>query len=1092
MRITSWFIFIFFVTGQLCMQSVFGQSNKVRFTHFTAEDGLTQNSGLDILEDSFGYIWIGTQNGLNRYNGYTFTQFWSDPDDPESLMSGYIRTLYEDQEKQIWVGTANGLHLFNAHDQKFKRFDVYNILSESGVDSTLISRDVLTMVQASSDEFWLGTSMGLVYLNVKEEWALRVYYGARSLGQVNTLLADHEGNLWIGDHEGNVVRRSLILSSENNEDENQIILKSKALINTLHIDANGDVWIGTEGEGLFRYNSSGDVLSDRDVATKVDIDLSSESVRAIHTDRQERLWIGYPREGISLFYSENNIKHFIRDPTDEYGLNNDEIKEIYVDKTGVVWIGTWEGVSRISPFFETFELYVYSEQEGELNDDRVGAFEEETEDIYWIGTIGGGLYQFDRSTRKFTAFKAEGADRGLCGDDIYNLEIDPNRQLWIAALGDDLCALDLNISSTIQRHSGFDSYQRIKDGEGRSLGRSAISVLSGPDSLLWVGTHSAGLQIFDRMNKAVSILTDSSETNTLLGNYIWSLVQDDKGNIWGAAHGKGLFYYDYTKDQITNYPLDNGSENSNLIFDLFIDSRTYLWAATDDGAKRIDPATMEMKTYRMEDGLPNNSVRGLVEDDFGNMWISTNNGLSRFSRSDSTFKNFYIEDGLQGNRFYAGSVMKASNGKLFFGGDNGFNIVDPSLFKPDSIAPKIVLDEILVNNMPYKKEGEPAPYMRDNLVLEHYENKFSLSFTSLNFTNVSQNKYKYRLSKTKNKWDPFQATTVDTSWTFLDTENEVSFPLQSYGDYIFEVLGTNSDGVWGTKGLSLPIIIKTPWYAQTWFRGLIVLSIIGIIVGGFMLRIREERRESAYILESERKESEFRLQTERMQSNHRLRVERIRLDIARDLHDNAGANLATIGLHLSMLKKRLQFSEKEESRMLKLNRLVRQTGQAIRETGWIINSGNDNLHNLVNQMSDLASLMQDGQIEFKFTQSPNPMPDLQLEMNYKQNVYYLFKEALNNANKYSEATNICIDVTYKNDGLSLQIKDNGIGFDMETVREGSGLQNMLSRAKEINGSYQIQSEPGKGTTICVSAPLPEQNALDVIQPVKEVLTKKPN
>ena len=1081
MRITSWFIFIFFVTGQLCMQSVSGQANKVRFTHFTVEDGLTQNSGLDILEDSFGYIWIGTQDGLNRYNGYTFAQFRSDPEDPESLMSGYIRTLYEDQQNQIWVGTANGLHLFNAHDQKFKHFDIFNILLESGVDSTQISREVLTMAQANSDEFWLGTPMGLVYLNVEEERAQRVDYGAGSLGEVNTLMADHEGNLWIGDHEGNVVRRSLMLSSENSAGDNQIILKSDVHINTIHIDSNGDVWIGTEGEGLFRYNSSGDVLVDQDVATKVDIDLAENLVRAIHTDTQGRLWIGYSREGVSLFYSEDNVRHFTRDPSGQYGLKNEEVKEIFVDKTGVVWIGTWEGVSRMSPSFETLELYVYSDQDGALNDGRVVAFEEEKEDTYWIGTMGGGLFQFERSTGEFTAFNAQGKQGSLCGDEIYDLQIDSDRKLWIAALGDGLCSLDLSISDTNRKSTGFTSYDRIKDAQDMSMGHSAISVLPVTDSLMLIGTWQAGLHMYNRIKNTLSVFTDSSETNALLNNYLWPLVQDDKGNVWGAAHGKGLFYYDHIQGQITNHILDNGNENSNLIFDLYFDSQKDLWAATNDGVKLINPATMEMKTYRVEDGLPNNSARGLVEDDFGNMWISTNNGLARFSPVDSTFKNFYIEDGLQGNQFYARSVMKASNGKLFFGGYSGFNIVDPSLFKPDSIAPKIVLDKILVNNNPYQKEGEPAPYLRDNLILEHYENKFSLSFTSLNFTNVSKNKYKYRLSKTKNKWDPFQATTVDTSWTFLDTENEVTFPLQTYGDYLFEVLGTNSDGVWGTEGLSLPITIKTPWYAQTWFRGLIVLSIIGVIVGGFMLRIREERREAAFLLK-----------TERIQSNHRLRVERIRLDIARDLHDNAGANLATIGLHLSMLKKQLQFSAKEEARMHKLNRLVRQTGQAIRETGWIINARYDNLHNLVNQMSDLASLMLEGQREFKFRQSPNPMPDLQMEMDYKQNVYYLFKEALNNANKYSEAANICIDVTYENEILSLQIKDNGVGFDMEHVKEGSGLQNMLTRAKEINGSYQIQSEPGKGTTIRVSAPLTEQNSLDIIQPVEGTLAKKPS
>ena len=358
----------------------------------------------------------------------------------------------------------------------------------------------------------------------------------------------------------------------------------------------------------------------------------------------------------------------------------------------------------------------------------------------------------------------------------------------------------------------------------------------------------------------------------------------------------GCFYLDILQWKIYNFELDEGNEASNNVYDLYLDSKNALWLATDDGIKNVNLANMEVKTYRTEDGLPNNSARGLIEDNFGNIWISTNNGLSRFSIADSTFKNFYAEDGLQGNRFYARSVMKASNGKLFFGGNSGFNIVDPTLIQPDTASPTIVLDEILVNSKKY--EDGPAPHLRDKLVLEHYENKFSLSFTSLNFTNVSQNQYKFRLTKNTNKWDPFKfaSANIDTSWTYLGSENEVSFPLQGYGDYDFEVLGTNSDGVWTNTGLYLPITIKTPWYAQGWFRGLIGLAIMGAIIGGLLVRTN-------YLLGLQRNEAEFQLEAERLQSDYQLGLERLRLKIAQGLHDDVGASLATIAMQLSMMKK---------------------------------------------------------------------------------------------------------------------------------------------------------------------------------------------
>ena len=1079
---------VFFVLLFLILQNAHAQSDQLRFTNFTVAEGLSQNSGIDILQDSNGYLWVGTQIGLNRYNGYSFTEFRHIPNDSTSLNSEYIRSLYEDKEKRIWVGTENGLHVYNANEQNFRRFDISALLIESGTDSTEVSNDILAIAQASSSQYWIGTAKGLVYLDIENDQARIVEYG-EGIVPVYELMVDRNGDLWIGDNSGYVVRRKLSIDTESPAEKNQLILKSGVLIRALHEDSNGDIWIGTEGEGLYKYKFSGNKRIEDELATPVSIELRSDSITTIHSDSEGRLWIGYFEKGISLIDNKNNIKHFYHDASNSYSLINDEVKDICVDQTGVVWIGTWDGVSRVSSYFGAFKLYISSDKEGGLHDDRVVAFEEENPDTYWLGTLGGGLFYFDRSEETFVKFTANGFNGRLCGDVIFDLDIDSNSNLWVAALLDGVCTLDLNISDINERRRGFKSYRDFYSDNGESRRNNVVSVLSGRDSLYWFGSRYEGLHVLDLKNNSSTFLTDSSHVNRLLANHIWPLIEDERGNVWGGASGGGLFYFDYSTQQLTNYPLDDGNEISNSIYDLYLDSHNALWAATDDGAKQVDLATMEVKTYRVEDGLPNNSARGLVEDDFGNMWITTNNGLSRFSPADSTFKNFFIEDGLQGNRFYARSVMKASNGKLFFGGDGGFNIVDPALIQPDTLAPTIVLDEILVNNNKYE-EG-PAPYLRDNLVLEHYENKFSLSFTSLNFTNVSQNKYKYRLTKTSNKWNPFKPVNVDTSWTDLDTENEVTFPLQGYGEYTFEVLGTNSDGVWGTQGLDLPIIIKTPWYAKIWFRGLIGLSILGIIVGGLLLRMRGERREAAlkleterqeaeFLLETERKESEFRLKAERMQSDYQLGIERLRLKIAQGLHDDVGASLATIAMQLSMMKSRLQVTEKEKERIRKLGAMVRETGQVVRDTEWVINTKHDSLLNLVNQMREQALLMlDDDDREHTFNQAPSPMPELQLDMDFKQNVYFLFKEALNNANKYSEATRFLINVSYEHDILTVQVEDNGKGFDKENVKEGSGLGNMKDRAAEMGGSYDIQSTPGKGTVVTLKAPVVEYKIPDV-------------
>lgn len=1034
------FTFIVCLMGgfhQTAAQQLGAQITQARFENYTMEEGLSQNSATAILQDALGFLWVGTTVGLNRYDGYSFTQFKQRNADSTSLADDHIRFLFEDSNARLWIGTrTSGLDRFNHKKQIFEHYSIAKILNSNLTEVVDEAPDSLSaMVEVATNQFWLGTRAGLIFFDAGASEAKLVPYTVSDTVSVNELMIDRQNNLWIGDDAGRIVKMEDVKTNPGSWSSVVTYLDIEAPIQSIHETADGKIWIGSYGEGLFYYDSAQNVIKPYQEPSPDVMGLASDTTIVLKEDRHGNLWVGHYKQGVSLITKEGIIKQFRYNPTIPNGLLDDEILDIFIDRTDVIWIGTWDGLSRLSPYYAAIELHTYSDQPNGLQNERIIAFEEEEPDLYWLGTRGGGLIFFDRKTSRFTSYTANLTSNKTCSSHITGLDQDPAGYLWISTEEEGLCSLD-------PTRKQFTIYRNELENPHSISADDPQAVLAASDGSVWLGMWNTWVNVLNTSTKVFKRFGELPGKAGLLGAQNWPVIEDHAGNIWSGAYGKGLQKYDPSRARFDTYNLDYGNTASNDIYDLYEDSKHNIWVATDDGVKRFEPSTLSITTFRTEDGLAHNSARGLVEDNQGHIWISTNHGLSRFSPEDNSFRNFYAIDGLQSNRFYARSAMKASDGKLFWGGGKGFNIVSPEEIFVEDTQATIVLTDIRVDNERYVEPNGLPAYLTKKLDLEFDETRFSFSFANLNYVNVEQNKYRYRMIPINKGWNRYKSLLSDTSWVNLDTENVVNFKVQGYGDFEFQVLGTNGNGSWSESGLIIPITIATPWWAKWWFRVLVVITLLGIIIGAILVRTR-----------------------------YLLGIERLRVKIAQGLHDDIGANLATIAMKLGTLKRRLQLDEKQQRQFNSLSAMARETGQTVRETGWLINAEYDNLNRLVTQMKDLAHTMLDGQVTHSFKQSPNQMPPRRLKMEFKQNVYLLFKEALNNANKYAGASNIEIDVLFEDKKLALRIHDNGVGFSDDTIREGNGLRYMRSRAKEINGVFDLMSELGSGTTITLVAPI---------------------
>ncbi len=828
-----------------------GREN-VKFDRLTSENirlvkGVSQNWIYAILQDQYGYIWLGTWDGLNKFDGYNFTIY----NVADGLSDHTIYTLLQDYEGYIWIGTDDGL---NRYDHATRRIEQVPI--PAGDSSGRYHERINYVMQARDSCIWVGTGSGLKKYNPRTgEFrsyfsAPQEYYSPRS-NYILHLFEDDRGIIWVSTTFG-LLRFDP--ASERSTRYYHIPGDSTGLshdnIRCVMQERSGNFWIGTR-YGLNYYDTTTQKIRQYYHQPGDPNSLSSNWIRTIYEDRAGYIWLGTDDGGLCRYDSASDaFTRFTNKMNDNNSLSNNRVYSILEDFDGNLWVGTYNGVNKINRYTNNFNhIYQTGRMDQELSSNFVWDFFEDRAGRLWVATSEGVNIR-DQGTGLFTTITHQpGAHPSLASDEVRTMAYAPELNcVWLGLYGTGLDRYDLATGQI--RHF-------VPSPDKNSLSDIYISdLLRDDDDRLWIAT-SRGLNRFDPATNSFTVYTHSNDhRNSLSNDVVIALFQDSRGNLWVGCD-KGLNRYVPETDGFESYfTQPEGTVRSNAFFAIAEGHDGMLWLGTSgSGLVRFDPSTLDYKIYTDRDGLPNNIVYGILEHEDGNLWMSTNMGLARFLVESEQFIPYDVKDGIQSYEFNLGSAYKGRDGTLYFGGMNGYNAFNPNDIKTNPNKPVVVVSS-------FRKFNEPQPVELldgDTVRLAHDENFFSFEIAALDYTNPANNKYQYYL-------DGF-----DKSWTTVDAANRIAeYKKVRPGRYVFYAKGSNNDGVWNEEGISIAVIVTPPWYATWWFRLLLVIVVISIgwmLVSRRMKQIRKKHEVQRRMLEIEKQKFEMEQKALRLQMN---------------------------------------------------------------------------------------------------------------------------------------------------------------------------------------------------------------------------------
>ncbi len=1052
-KFIKWFYKFLFLFSFLFFSPAKAQLTDVNFDHILSDKGLSQNTIHCIIQDSKGFMWFATEDGLDKYDGYNFTIYKNNPLDKNSISDNFIWTIYEDKSGTIWVGTnSGGLCRFNRNTEEFTKYkhdrnnpnslsnnNVRTIFEDSkGVlwigteggglnkfdrekgkfihfkhnpnnQNSLSNNVVLSIFEDSKGTLWVGGDGGINKFERNNQKFVSYQYNPNnqlslSNNVVFSIYEDHENNFWIGTSNGfNLFDRNTGTCKRFFSNTDILSNLDNNRINSILEDKNGTLWVATGG-GLYEFNRKRKRFISLRQTESHSASLSNNNILSICQDYSNIIWIGTGEGGIFKFDRERiKFKHYHYDPTNQNSLSYNTVRSIYQDKSGIVWIGTLGGgLNRLDRKKDIYKHFIHqSNNEFSLSNNSVSSILRDKQGTLWIGTWGGGLNKVvvnkSNGSLKFLHYEHNPEDKySISNNIVQSIYEDTKGRLWIGT------GIGLDI---FDKKSGkFFSYiNNPQDPSSISENQIQSCVTEDRNGYLWIGTWNGlnKLNLSDISNKPpfnnlkfIHYTHIADDPNSLSDNRVISVLEDNSGNIWFGTYGGGL----------NELPVDQ--------------------------QKIGEPNNAKFVHYEMKDGLASNIIYGILEDDENNLWLSTDNGLSRFSTLTKIFRNYYQSDGLQGNQFFWGANFKGLNGELFFGGTNGVDAFFPATLKDNKHVPPIVITDFQIFNKPVEIAKDDSPLkqsitMTKEITLPYSKNVFSFEFAALDYTVPSKNQYAYMMEG------------FDKDWVKSGSRRYVTYTNLDPGKYIFKVKGSNNDGTWNEKGASIKLIILPPFWKTWWF-----IIIAFLVIGGFISFVIVYR------------------------VRYLLGIERFRTKLAADLHDNIGSSLTEISILSEVISTKIDSLNEDVKKSLKMiSDNSRNLIDSMSDIVWLVNPKRDSLYDLILRLRDTyAELSSYASISFR-SENLKSLERISLSMEHRQHLYLIFKEGINNCITHSGCTEISLDAFIRGKHLEMVLKDNGKGFNVDQISNGNGLINMQQRAKTIGGIININSKEGEGTTL---------------------------
>lgn len=1049
----------------LINRDYFAQNEDIYFDHLTVENGLSNSLVFEMTQDSLGFIWIATQDGLNRYDGYNFKVFRTD-DSIKTVSDNWIACVTTDNKGNVWYGTRTaGFEMIDFETGKFISFKD-RLSSEFGIEALNIQNLFITHDQKILIATW-GAGL-LIYDQVKSEFKQylnEINKNSISENRVYSVFEDSKGNIWAGTQRRGLNKLDVktgkfehynLVNSDPNTISNNFIL-------TIAEDFQGDIWAGTYSNGLYK------IVQGTDKIIKYDKKFGMTGVRIakVFEDSKKNLWICTNGNGIFKFLrSESRFINFRNDPLNSKSLNRDKVWSVFEDKSGLLWFGTLTNGINIYDYSknEFHRITTISNKKNSIISNYIKGIYRDPDNKIWIATPDGvSIISPNGKIKNLTE------ESGLSVNNSRVIYRRKNGEMWIGTWGGGINIYDPKTSKY--------KYLINEADNPNSLADNYLKCILEYGGKIYIGTER-GFNEYDPVTKTFKKFIPIQGDSTTISNYqVTCLYLDKNENFWVGTNG-GLNLFDTSTGKFERIRIENENRIPSMdrIRDVLEDSKGNIWVGTlGAGLAKYDRAENKYTYITTKEGLSNNSIYEILEDDTGSLWISTNVGLNRYNPETGAVSIYRASDGLPNDEFNHGAAMKAPDGTLYFGGVEGLTYFDPALLSVKSQMPRIVITKITINGKLFNKQG--FYHLIDKIQLPYERNFINISFAAMDFSDSKSNKYRYMLEGLNN------------NWVSNENGNTAVFTDLDPGRYVFNVQGKNRYGVWNKEGRKLEILIVPPWWETNLARAIFLVSAILLVYLFFRFRTNQIRQRQELLEKLVNERTKDLQKSKQLLENAVSTKDKLFSIIAHDLKNPFVALLGYSDL-LTNSGESLSAKEKEESAKYIYNssRTVYSLLENLLDWAQLqmnrleYNPTNLNLQTIVNEVFGIYSIS----ASLKSI-SLESYIDNQLFVNADENmVKAIFRNVISNAIKFTHSGgNIKVYSKRETDKINITIEDNGIGMDEETLlklktdpgsqiskegtsnEKGTGLGLMLAKEFIIlnKGEFNIFSSQGKGTKI---------------------------
>jgi len=820
----------------LVQGQIFSYNNGIRFERLMVENGLPNATVLSAMQDQDGFMWFATADGLARYDGLEFTIF-RHSHDTNSLSNNNTFCLAQSADGLIWIGTDPGG--LNVYDPQTGQFHVY--LHNPDDPESLVNDSIWSVMVARDGRIWIGTREGLSVLD-RQTGKFKNYQvdpeNPRALAGtvVYRIYQDKGGTIWVGTRNG--LQRYVPATDDfdtfkNNPDDPQSISSNNVW--SMLEDSQGNFWVGTRGGGLNLMDRQRGTFKAYRFTPDDPYSLSDNRVWFVFEDSHGNLWVTTENGGLNLFDRQSGeFMHFHYNPSDPLSLSNDDLFWMTEDRSGALWITSrYGGVNRLAPMAQRFGLYSSIPGDPQsLSASSVYSILAERDGTLWVGTFGGGLNRIDRAAGQVTVYRNDPLDpESLSNDKIYYIYRDEKGVLWLATAGGGLNRMDPQTGK-------FTAYRHSTEAP-HSISSNFLTVIDKASAgRLWVGTLGFGLDLFNPATGETEkhYAHDPQNPNSLSEDTIYDLAVEKSGRVWIATARGGLDLFDPRTETFLHHLHNPNTPNSILsdtVHAIYLDETSgMLWAATSSGLSGLELASGNWRNYTSRDGLPTDTLVGVLPGKNNDLWLSSGKGISHFQIESETFTNYDARDGLQGDQFQIAAAYLGPDGELFFGGSAGLTYFRPDQITINSYRPVTVFTDFQLFNQSVQAGSDilPRPINKTTkITLAYNQSVFTLKFAALSYQISSKNTFQYKMEG------------FDKNWSPPSTVNQATYTNLAPGHYAFLVRAANHDGVWNEEPARLEIEILPPWWGTWWFRLGALLTIIAAILGGVQWRINSIR-----------------------------------------------------------------------------------------------------------------------------------------------------------------------------------------------------------------------------------------------------------